>query len=87
MSRSTAGPNESDAYRRRFATSDLLAQVGNLHTSLLAGRTDAHVDRTVVEALLSCRNANGDADQVGVGELLARPQVAVVEEDILPGGL
>ena len=46
----------------------------------------AYVYRPVVESLASDGDARGGADQVGVGELLARAKVvAVVEEYGEPG--
>src|SRR5437899_6015376 len=66
---------------------DLLAQVGNIHTPLGPGRAVFDVDRTVLEALLARSDADWDADQVGIGELLARTEVAVVQQDVEAGGL
>src|SRR5205085_10812274 len=61
---------------------DLLAQVGNIHTFLGPAGAVPHVDGAVVEALLSCCDADRDPHQVGVGELLARALVPVVPEDL-----
>src|SRR4051794_5294972 len=64
---------------------DLLAQVVQAHTPLVARRSVANVDRAVFEALLPRGDANWDPDQICVRELLTRAQVAVVEEHVLAG--
>src|SRR4029450_10457615 len=65
----------------------LLAEVGDIDTSLLARRTHAHVDGIVLHALLAGRDPDRDADEVGVRELLPRPCVRpAVEEYVLPRG-
>src|SRR4051794_9951370 len=86
ISRSTACPNGSALYLRLRATLGLLAQIGNVDTSLGARRAVAHVDRAVFEALPPDGDAQRDPDQVGVRELLPGAGVGtVVQEDVPPG--
>ena len=47
-----------------------------------AGRAVEEIHLAVLERLLADRDAERRADQVGVGELLARAAVAVVQEDV-----
>src|SRR6476659_4647964 len=85
MSRSTAGPKGSDAYLQRLAIDQILAHLGNIDTSLVAGGAVPHVHGRVFQAFLARGNPERHPDQVGVGELLPGPQVAVVQEDLEPG--
>src|SRR5262249_25861560 len=41
-----------------------------------------HIDHSVLQGLLADSDTNRDPDQVGVGELLTRPQVTVVQKDL-----
>src|SRR3954447_14736952 len=58
--------------------SDLL----HVYSRLLTGCAIANVDRAVVQALLAGRDPTRDAEEVGVGELLPRPCVTVVEQHV-----
>src|SRR5436305_2657007 len=59
----------------------LPSELLHLDARLLTGRTAAHVDRAVAEALLARGDPARDAEEVGVRELLARAGLAIVEED------
>src|SRR3954452_7422028 len=86
ISRSTACPNSSALYLRLRATLGLLAQIGNVDTSLGARRAVAHVDRAVFEALPADGDAQRNADQVGVRALLPGAGVGTVVQEDVPTG-
>ena len=52
-----------------------------MYTLLVSRGAVANVDGAVLERLPSHRDTRRDADQVRVGEFLARSQVAVVQEN------
>src|SRR5215210_125525 len=87
MRRSSVGPNGSVENRRRLATLYYyrVSNFGDGYAALLAGLPLSDVHGAVIERLLAHRNPNRAADQVGVGELLSRALVAVVEEDVGAG--
>jgi len=61
-----------------------LCHVCGGNTLLDPVRPGAHVHGAVLEGLLAGRDPHRAPDQVGVGELLPRPLLAVVEQDRVP---
>src|SRR5919198_527325 len=57
-------------------------EVGDRRAPLLPALALAHVDGAVLGGLLPHRHPQRAADQVGVGELLARAQVTIVEQNV-----
>ena len=57
------------------------------HPLLLPSLPHEHVHRAVLERLLADGDANGAADEIRVGELLAGSEFAVVEQDLGTGCL
>src|SRR6187551_3175961 len=84
MSAWIVSPKGSSLNRRLRAIEESSHTNGNFsdrYALLGAALPNQQVDLPVLEALLADGQANGAADEVGVGEFLARALVAVVEED------
>src|SRR6266511_4869638 len=78
------GPNASSLKRRlRGIRASLTGslEVLDLNAPLLPRGAVTHVDCPIFEAFLACSHPHGTADQIGIGELLAGPLVAIVEEN------
>src|SRR5580704_14018709 len=81
MSRSIATPKGSELNLRRCAMlKDLLLQIGEGHSAVDAVVTQPQIDHSVVERPLTHCDPHRKPYQVGVGELLAGAEVAVVEQ-------
>ena len=62
----------------------LCDDVGQLDPEVLARRSDLRLDLSLGQRALADHDAQGAADQLGVGELLPRPRLTVVVEGIEP---
>src|SRR5262245_60351533 len=88
ISRWIVGPNGSSLKRRyRGINTPPPAEILDPNAPLVSGAAVTDVHPAVLEALLARGYAHRAADQVGVGELLPRALVAVVEEDGASAGL